>query len=556
MPSHREQADNNGNNADTTDAPVIIVGAGPVGLSLALGLARLGVRSILVERKSSTSVRSKAPAIHIRTREIFRQWGIESRILEAGVLLEELIMHNTLAPNRPIIDVDFEILADEANRPGIIFLEQGKTERLLLEAVRETGLCDVRFDTEVVDLQMDAHGGVVTTRTPVDSSDDSSNGTSNGGENTVLRAQFVVGCDGARSFVRQALGLSFEGMTYSIRPMLADVRVTDARDDLPWPRLYNGAAGFTAGVQLRPGHWRIIRLEPTDPNKGEEIPDEEIQGRAAELFGPGRVEAKWASRFRIHLRHAPRFRVGRALLAGDAAHIHSPAGGLGMNAGIHDAHNMAWKLANALVGGDEERLLDSYDAERRAAGVESVSNYADFLTRTFLLSPRLIRAAAFVLVRAMMSIAPLRRNALRRATMIGIRYPASALLDASAPSAGVRLPNVVLRGPDGANCRLYDLLSYGPALLSHGSTQDSEAEELAHMPHIKRIHIGQGGYIDASGKLPALLDGNVGWILVRPDHYIAWVHAGARLPLEAIAFGLGIDPAPSMQVVASEMAAV
>lgn len=492
--------------------PVAIVGAGPVGLSLVLGLARHGVPSILIERKTGTSRYSKAPGIHVRTREIFRQWGIEQRFLDLGVLRRPITLYADGAGSRSLLSIDFSELDAEADRPGLLVLEQGHTERLLLEAVRESGLCDVRFGVEAVGLVPGGEHARLTIR-------------EDGAERS-LDAGFVAGCDGASSFVRHALELPFEGTTYAIRPMLADVRVDDERDALPWPRIRNGRGGVTVAIRLQAGLWRIIRIERGEPAKGDEVPDEEVGRRVDEVLGQGPFEIVWASRFRIHLRSSPRFRVGRVLLAGDAAHVHSPAGGLGMNAGIQDAHNLAWKIAYALDGGDIDRLLDSYDVERRAVVVESVSRYADLVTRMFLQAPWIARAVAFSLFRVGLMIPRVRRKFLRRMTMIDLDYPASPLLDPQARSAGVRLPNPRLRSPAGTDVRLYDLLPNGPVILAVGTDRDIRVGP----PVQDVIRIGPGGYHDPGGLLRGLLGGTDGWVLVRPDLHVAW----ARDRLEGI----------------------
>jgi 2-polyprenyl-6-methoxyphenol hydroxylase-like FAD-dependent oxidoreductase len=501
--------------------PVAIVGAGPVGLSLALGLARNGVRSVLLECKQTTSERSKAPGIHVRTREIFRQWGIEERFLEAGTLTHTLTLHSPVPARRPLASIDFSELDGEADLPGLLILEQGHTERLLLEAVRESGMCDVRFATEVVGLEQGAGRARLTLR-------------SVGGEHT-LEAEYAVGCDGAGSFVREALGLPFEGITYSVRPMLADIRIDDRRDDLPWPRTRNSRSGITTAIRLSPGLWRLIRLERGEPRQGEEVGREEVGERVAEVLGLGPFDIEWASRFRIHRRSAPRFRVGRVLLAGDAAHVHSPVGGLGMNGGIQDAHNLAWKLAHALRGGDADRLLDSYEVERRAVIVESVSRYTDFVTRAFLDSPTLVRDAAFALLRLLQKSRRIRRRMLRRTAMLDLDYPASPLLDARERAAGVRLPDPRLRSPDGAEVRLYDLLPNAPVILEmaerRGRAMDLPMEEV--------IRIGPGGYADPSGMLRRLLGAEAGWILVRPDRHVAWARHRPDGMAEAARFALG-----------------
>ncbi len=501
------------------------MGAGPVGLSLALALARHGVRSVLVERKAGTSERSKAPGIHIRTREAFRLWGVEERFLEAGTLKRTFAFHSPDPGRRPLVSIDFSELEEEADRPGILILEQGRTERLLLDCVREAGSCDVRFRAEAVGLEAGREGARLTVR---------ENGTER-----VIDAEFVAGCDGASSFVRRSLGLAFEGMTYSIWPILADVRITDERDGLAWPRGWNGPGAFAFALRLETGLWRVVQLQRRRP-KSEEVPDEDVTALTEELLGPGPTEVVWSSRFRIHLRSAPRFRAGRVLLAGDAAHIHSPAGGQGMNAGIQDAQNLGWKLAAALRGGDVERLLDSYDVERRAVAVQSVSRYADFITRAFVQTPAVLRRGAFALARGALRVAAIRRRVLRRATMIDLDYPESPLLDGRERAAGMRLPNPLLRAPDGRRLRLYDVLPAGVAILE--VADDGLPDLFSELPVEAVLRIGAGGHEERGGALRSLLGGEDGWILVRPDAHVAWARTRAAGSAEATRLALGAPP--------------
>jgi hypothetical protein len=244
-----------------------------------------------------------------------------------------------------------------------------------------------------------------------------------------------------------------------------------------------------------------------------------------DVLGPGPVETVWASRFRIHRRASPRFRVGRVFLAGDAAHVHSPAGGLGMNAGIQDAHNLAWKLAVALRGGDVDRLLDSFDVERRAVVVGSVSRYTDFITRAVLQTPAPVRALGILAWRLGLRVPPVRTAALRRATMIDLDYPASPILDPDERAAGLRLPNPPLRSRDGSEVRLYDLLPYRSVLLEIGRHRDAPDSGLTPPPPLPVedvIRIGPGARTDPTGVLRDLLGAQSGWILVRPDAHVAW----------------------------------
>jgi 2-polyprenyl-6-methoxyphenol hydroxylase-like FAD-dependent oxidoreductase len=520
---------------DLHQVPVAIVGAGPVGFSLALGLARRGVRCVLLERRAGTSERSKAPAIHVRTREALRLWGVEERLLAAGALRRELTLYDVGRQDRELLTVGFSGLEEEAEQPGLLVLEQGRTEAILLQAVRETGLCDVRFGAEAVGLETGEETARVTIRL--------------GGRQRYVEASYVVGCDGASSFVRQALGLSFDGITYSVRPVLADVRLDDRRDTLPWPRISNRLDGFAFTVRLGEGLWRLVRLERGKPRKEDDVSLEEVRPLVDELLGPGPVEVVWASRFQIHRRAVSRFRVGQVLLAGDAAHVHSPAGGMGMNAGLQDAHNLAWKLASALKGGDTERLLASYDEERRTVTVGRVSRYTDIVTRAFVTVPAPVRALAFVVWRLGIRIPPLRRRNLRRATMIDLGYSTSSLLDPGAQAAGVRLPDPLLRTTAGEEVRLYRLLGYRPVLLEVG-----EVERIEPHPAIAAvIRIGPGGHSDPSGLLRGLLGGRDGWILVRPDGHVAWARREASGIHQAIDQALGAKERSAVGASAGEI---
>jgi 2-polyprenyl-6-methoxyphenol hydroxylase-like FAD-dependent oxidoreductase len=502
------------------------VGAGPVGLALALGLARHGVPSIVFERAEGTSRHSKAAGIHVRTREVLHRWGMADRLLDVGRLVADITLHDVNAGDRPLLSFDLGVLEDEADRPGLLVLEQSETERLLLEAVHEAGCCEVSFGTEVVGLrEHDDHLELRVVR--------------EGGVEEPITASYVVGCDGAGSSVREALGLPFEGRTYRSEPMLADVALDDRRDELPWPRIEDGGGGFTAAIRLRAGLWRIIHLEPRSQAEGGEVRDEDVQRRVDAVLGAGPVEVVWSSRFRIHRRASPRFRRGRVLLAGDAAHVHSPVGGQGMNAGIQDAADLAWKLAAALGGGDVDRLLASYEVERRAVVVGSVSAFTDVLTRVYLLVPSWVRRLVFGVQRTALRLPVVHRAALRRLSMIGLTLPASPLLDADRRAAGRRLPDPWIRSPDGAARRLHDLLPVGAALLEVTSKASTPRLEPEHVGVERIVRFGPAAHQDPSGTLRGLLDGDDGWLLVRPDGYLSWARTRSDGLREAVRRSLG-----------------
>ncbi|WP_052667573.1 FAD-dependent oxidoreductase [Nitriliruptor alkaliphilus] len=495
--------------------PVAIVGAGPVGLALALGLARHGVDSVVLERNPTTSAHSKAAGIHVRTRDALRRWGIEDRFLAAGHLVTDLVLHDAGRQDHALFHLDFRRLEDEVHRPGLLVLEQSETERLLLEAVRETARCEVVFGAEVTDLEPHEDGVRVRFRREGEGPPDG-----------LMDAEYVVGCDGASSTVRDVIGAGFEGRTYRLRPMLADVAVHDARDDLPWPRLVDrraGPGGLTAGLRLRRGLWRIIHLT-TRTDGPDDVPDEEVQRRVDAVLGEGPVDVVWSSRFRIHRRSSPRFRHGRILLAGDAAHVHSPVGGQGMNAGIQDASSLAWQLAGAVGGDDADRLLDAYDAERRAV-VGGVSRFTDALTRVYLQAPRWLRRTVFTVQRSALRIPAVHRRALRRMAMLDLRLPASPLVDRADRAAGTRLPDPLLIAPDGCERRLHQLLPVGPALVRVGGETDDPPNGGDEADVEAVIRIGPGGHHDPSGLLRGLTGGDDGWVLVRPDGCVAWARS-------------------------------
>jgi 2-polyprenyl-6-methoxyphenol hydroxylase-like FAD-dependent oxidoreductase len=503
-----------------TSAAVAIVGAGPVGLALALGLARHDVGTLLIERKPATNKQSRAPALHVRTMEILRQWGVADALLAAGTLKRSLPMYHGPDSSEPLLTFDFGDLDDEADDAGVLFIEQGHTERLFLDAVRATGRCDVRFATEAVALEQDEAGVALTLR-----HDD---------VEQRVEANYVVGCDGTNSFVRDALGLPFDGFTYPLRATLADVRIDDPRDALPWPRFHNGKHGFTGAQRLAPQQWRIIRVEGGDPTPGEAVPPVELERRVAEVLGSGPIEVLWASRFAFQRRNSPRYRHGRVLLAGDAAHAFPPANGQGMNAGVQDAHNLAWKLAHALRGGNAERLLASYDQERRAI-IGSVSRNVSLLTRVGIQAPRPVRAAVLQLMRAALSMRTARRQRARSMAMLDLDLPASALLDTRDRAAGRRLPNLKLRRSDGSQARLHDLLPYGSCLLDL-----SEADETPDdLPVDATLPLPMDAAGESDAPLGDLLGGRAGWILVRPDQHVALATSDARALASAARRALG-----------------
>jgi len=414
------------------DAPVIIVGGGPVGLSLALGLARYDTRSIVLERNAEPVRESRAGVIWPRTQEILRDWGAYELLRAAGRFVRALQAVNART-QAPIATVDFGEVEDVFEDPGALMIPQNATESILRELVASNPLCDLRTGTNVTGLAQDADGVDLFCEGPQDAAR--------------LRASFVAGCDGSRGVVRSTLGLSLVGVTYDSRVVLSDEIVDTplagdlrARPDLP---------GLRLAVAWGDRRWRVVASIPSEIGDEEALAPRAHHERLRDLFGNEPVTTEWCSVFKVHRRQAERFVVGRVVLAGDAAHLNSPGGGQGMNAGIHDVANLAWKLALA-VRNDRcaAALLESYDLERRGIITDTVERFTDSLSRIGIHFP--LRAKQFA-VRAFSRAVRahgMQRKLCRGIGMLSGRYTNSPIVDNRHPLAGKRLDD--LRLTDGS----------------------------------------------------------------------------------------------------------
>lgn len=381
-----------------TAADVLVVGAGPTGLTMACELARRGMAVRVIDAAPRPSATSKAIAVHARTLEIFDDLGIADAAVERGVKLRGVTMW---AGGEVIVSADFDEL--DTRFDYLLSVSQADTEAVLTARLEALG-GRVERDTTLVSFRQDGTGVNAKLRTK-------------DGESTA-RAGWLVGCDGAKSTVRKLLGMSFEGSTYEDRFFLADVKIRwDVRDDRI--STYFAEKGLVGCFPMKDGRWRVIASAPAagppaapadgaeasptekarEPAKGtraaEDAPPtlEELQAIFDERTKSGGVlsDPTWLARFRIHCRHATHFRDDRVFLAGDAAHIHSPAGGQGMNTGIQDAHNLGWKLALVHRGDARGLLLDSYETERLAVA-RSVLAGTDAATRVATLKNPVARA--------------------------------------------------------------------------------------------------------------------------------------------------------------------
>ncbi len=413
------------------DAPVIVVGGGPVGLCLGLGLAHHGVDSLVLERDAEPTPESRALVIWPRSAELLADWNAFEPLRKAGTWRSSFEIWSAQDRER-LVAIDFSTIADVLAWAGALLLPQNETEAVLRALVRASGHCELRTGYDVATLEQDADGVTVTATA--------------GPGTQRLRCAYAVGCDGAHGVVRHALGLKLEGVTYRARAVLSDEIVRGPAWTPPSPRVSFANHALELGIEYAPNHWRVISLVPNALDDAAATESATHAQRLQHLLGEGiTAETIWSSLFHIHRRHAQHFVVGRVALAGDAAHLNSPAGGQGMNSGIHDAANLAWKLAAAVRGrGDASTLLSSYEAERREVITGGVERFTDALTRFGTIGSHWFGSAPFRLIGRVLREPGMQRKACRALGMLSDRYAKSPLVDTRHPLAGRRIDDLVL----------------------------------------------------------------------------------------------------------------
>jgi 2-polyprenyl-6-methoxyphenol hydroxylase-like FAD-dependent oxidoreductase len=458
------------------DTDVLIVGAGPVGLFLANECARRRLRWRLIETHSTQSEHSKALAIFPRTLEIFDMAGVAGRFLEEANRVTSVAV---LTHERTLAQMRFA--PEESPYPFVAMVPQDVTERLLVDELR-TKAGAVEYETTFVSaVEQGDHVQVTIDRK---------------GEPITLKASFVVGCDGPHSTVRHLLNLPFEGAEYEDPFMLADVE-TNERLPADQLQLCPSELGPVAIFPMSSTRRRIVAaIERTEGD----APSIDLVRRILAERAPSGVEVRalrWSSYFRIHHRQAAVLRVGRMFIAGDAAHIHSPFGGQGMNTGLHDVWNLVWKLDLVLRGQGNEELLASYSAERRPV-IKQVIETTDFLTKALGTPSKLAQVLRDAVIPMVSLLAPFQHVFVQRLSELGVAYGGSPIVE----GAGKRYFDDSLRGGDGI--RSHFLLIFDNRA---DSAVTAAAERLA----------------ESFGDLVALRPRSTRDItLVRPDGYIAY----------------------------------
>jgi 2-polyprenyl-6-methoxyphenol hydroxylase-like FAD-dependent oxidoreductase len=412
------------------DHPVLIVGAGPTGLALALWLTRFGVAVRIIDKTAEPGTTSRALAVQARTLEFYRQIGIADALVAGGVKVEDLNfwVKGARAARMPIHRLGEGL----SPYPFPLVFPQDAHERLLIERLDALGV-RVERRTELIRFEECDRGVRAALRRP------------DGSEET-CEAAHLAGCDGASSSVRQQLGIGFAGGTYSGVFYVADVELAgpSAEGEL---HLDIEDADFVLVFPMKGGN-RVRLVGPVrDPtgHDGREFSFEDVRGKAIDHLKLRIAAVNWFSTYHVHHRVADRFRQGRAFLLGDAAHIHSPVGGQGMNTGIGDAVNLAWKLAAVLTKGASDGLLDTYEPERIAFARRLVAT----TDRVFTLVTERGTVARFIrtrlvprLVPWLFRLPPVRRFLFRTVSQIGVHYRHGPLSVGAAGTVrgGDRLP--------------------------------------------------------------------------------------------------------------------
>ena len=502
----------------TITKEVIIIGAGPTGLSLACQLIRYGVDFVIFDQKKTITPYSKAIGVQARTLEIYEQINLADKLIEQGLITEKA-RFVVGAEVRGEVELS-KIGEGMSPYPFLLLVEQGKHEKVLYDFIKANGK-DVSWETELVGFSQDETGVRAKVKTAT-------------GETETIEAKFLVGCDGAKSPVRNMLGLTFEGSTFERMFYVADA-------EIDWKFTHEALyvcltrKALTAFFPMvGKNHYRIVGTFPEGHEKDEgEILYEEIEQQFKEdtQLELNIADVNWFSAYKVHTRHVNRFSVGRCFLAGDAAHIHTPAGAQGMNTGIQDSYNLAWKIWLVLREKGSEKILETYNEER-------LSNARNLLKTTDLLfnlgasqdiflsyfrTHIFPHIAGFVL-----SLDTVKRFIFPRISQIGINYRTSSLSENKADFSvkpGDRMPYFTVEGKsvyDRLRQPKFHLIAFletpgdFPALKTEIESQYAESIDF--------------NFIPLNAQIAQIFGTNSSFnVLLRPDNYIGFISKGTSL---------------------------
>ena len=451
---------------------VVVAGAGPAGLMLAGEVARTGHSVLVVERHPERSPLSRAFGVHARTLEAFDSRGLADALVPTGARVDALRLFG---------GVRLDLARLPSRFPFLLVTPQTHVDRLL-EGYAVSAGAVLERGAAVTGLTQGVDGVRVTLST-------------SSGPRSVT-GSYLVGADGVHSTVRDLLGLPFPGRAVLRSIMLADVRLEHPPEDVLAVNAVRDAFAFVA--PFGDGWWRVFAW-----NRAHQVDDtapldfEEVRAVTRRALGTdlGMHDPRWSARFHSDERQVPAYRTGRVLLVGDAAHVHSPAGGQGMNTGIQDGLNLGWKLA-AVLGGAPDAVLDSYHDERHPVG-RMVLRSSGAIVRAAMAPGRVAPALRSLVLGALLRLPPVVDRVAGQITGVGIRYPRP---DDADRLVGTRAADLPLVG----GARLYEAMRDAGWVLVHGS---GTAPDDTGVSVVRRRDPGPD-------------------LLVRPDGYVAWAGSG------------------------------
>jgi 2-polyprenyl-6-methoxyphenol hydroxylase-like FAD-dependent oxidoreductase len=479
---------------------VLIGGAGPTGLMLACELRLAGVDVMIVDALPARSGQSRAGGLHPRTMEVLDQRG----------LLDDFLAVGRTGQAAHFSGLRLDLSAFPTRHPHSLLIPQSTVERLLERRAAELGV-QIHWQTAIVGVEADEFGVVVDLQGP------------DGIE--PARAEYLVGCDGGRSAVRKLSGIAFPGTAATMTSLLGDVQLSDPPDD--WIIFERAALGQFSVFVLDPGCYRVTISEYDRVlDRNEDIGFEDLRQAMIRVAGTdfGMHSPSWVSQFGDAARQAAEYRRGRVLLAGDAAHIHYPAGGQGQNLGLQDAVNLGWKLALVAQGQAPEQLLDTYHAERHPVAERVLENTR---AQTVLSRPDQQTTALRQVMQALIQFPDVNQYLGGMISALDLHYPTadqSPVIMHGSPLLGRRMPDLDLIVP-GGEIRMFALLRAGRAvLLDLGANPDLTDAAVGWADRVDRVaaHCAETRVdLPMVGEAPLPTA-----VLVRPDGYVAWLAVG------------------------------
>jgi 3-(3-hydroxy-phenyl)propionate hydroxylase len=528
---YRRHPDQDRAGAEVAEYPVVVIGAGPVGLSLAIDLAQRGQAVVLLDDADRIGEGSRAICFSKRSLEFWDRLGVADRMVDKGVVWSVgRIFHGAS------LLYQFNLLPEQGHkRPAFINLQQFYAEAYLVDRVQELAAIDLRWRNKVTGLEQRNDHAVLTIETP--------DGP------YWMRANYVVACDGARSSLRQMVGAEFAGQVFEDQFLIADVKMTAEFPTERWfwfdPPFH---AGRSALLHKQPDDiWRIdLQLNPDADPVAEKLP-ENVRPRIARMLGHDKFDFEWISLYKFQCRRMEKFIHGRVIFAGDAAHQVSPFGARGANSGLEDAENLAWKLDRVLRKSSPEILLESYHTERSAAADENIresTRSTDFMAPSSRQEARLRQAV--------LSLA--KETEFGKRMINGGRLSVPSIYDSplltadrdawrGGPRPGASMFDAPIAAGGGTSAFLTEAFVRAGARFTLLEFSNGAGVDVPDSVGVIRIG-GNNGFADSAGLVATRYDAEPGTAyLLRPDGYVAarFRHPTRSALDEALARATGIN---------------